>query len=166
MKLFLIALATAASAVAHAQPIHRCEDSQANVSYQQTACASVARVVPVSLALSASAEAASPTDAEIGQPSARRMRAKQEAVDIAARVLLRQQQPDLRRAQQYAENRQRCAEAMRVAELCGKHAGTFYCDEQGFQPIPEAARAKTVALDNSGTYRMERCALDATKPGS
>lgn len=163
MKFLLVALAAAASAVAHAQ-VHRCEDSQGRTSYQQTACATVARATPAvddpgvgDLPL----EAASPNDAEIGYPSARRVRAQQEAVTIAARVRQRQEQSNQRDALRRADNRERCIEALRVAELCGKHAGTFYCDAQGFQPVPLTGRTRTAVLDNDSTFRMERCVVEA-----
>lgn len=163
MKFFLVALAAAASTAAHAQ-VHRCEDSQGNTSYQQTACVTVARAAPAMDDAGLAGrppEGASPTDAEIGYPSARRVRAQQEAVAIAARVRQRQEQPDQRNALRHAENRVRCIEALRVAELCGKHAGAFYCDAQGFQPVPLAGRTRTAVLDNDSTFRMERCVLEA-----
>jgi hypothetical protein len=62
---------------------------------------------------------------------------------------------------QYAENRRRCQAALKVAELCGKFAGTFYCDEKGFQPIAPDLAVKPAILDNGSRYKMERCALDA-----
>jgi hypothetical protein len=68
-----------------------------------------------------------------------------------------------RKEVQYAENRRRCQAALRIAESCGKFAGTFYCDDKGFQPIVPHLAIKPAALDNDGRYRMERCALDAAK---
>lgn len=155
MKLLLLALVAAFPAVAQAQAVYRCEVGLAHVSYQQTACDAATRVGLVS------PEPFSPTDAEIGQPSARRQRAKAEGVAIAARVLMRQESPNQRDALRHAENRGRCAEALRIAHLCGRHAGTFYCDAKGFQAVPEAARAKAVSLNNSDRHLMERCARDA-----
>ena len=61
----------------------------------------------------------------------------------------------------YAESRRRCQAALKVAELCGKHAGTFYCDDKGFKPTNPAARP--AALGNSARYKMERCVLDAAR---
>ena len=61
----------------------------------------------------------------------------------------------------YAENRRRCQTALRVAELCGKFAGTFFCDEKGFQPI--TVLVKQARTDNGGRYKMARCALEAAK---
>jgi len=68
-----------------------------------------------------------------------------------------------RKEAQYAENRRRCQAALKVAELCGKFAGTFYCDEKGFQPIVPALAVKPAAQCNAAGYQMERCALDAAK---
>jgi hypothetical protein len=96
-----------------------------------------------------------------GLPSARRDRAREESIAIAARVLVRREGTNQRVAQQHAENRDRCVEAMRVAHLCGKNAGTFYCDSHGFQSIPVAAREKPVALSNGARHQMEQCARDA-----
>ena len=64
---------------------------------------------------------------------------------------------------QYAESRRRCQAALEVAELCGKYAGTFYCDEKGFQPIAPGGAAKPAPMDNTERYKMERCVLDATR---
>jgi hypothetical protein len=157
----VLALATAFPAVARAQAIYRCDAGSGNVSYQQTACVTPTHDAPFGAILPVLAEPASPTDAEIGQPSARRDRAREESVAIAARVLVRQEGTNQRAALQHAENRGRCVEALRVAHLCGKNAGTFYCDSQGFQAIPVAAREKTAALGNGERYRMEQCARDA-----
>lgn len=60
----------------------------------------------------------------------------------------------------YAENRRRCQQALRVAELCGKFAGTFYCDEKGFEPVAPGF-ARPAVLDSRSRYKMDRCALDA-----
>jgi hypothetical protein len=68
-----------------------------------------------------------------------------------------------RKELQYAKNRQRCQEALRVAELCGKFAGTFYCDEKGFQSITANVAIKPAAMDNVGRHKMERCAQDAVR---
>lgn len=65
-----------------------------------------------------------------------------------------------RQAARYAENRQRCQTALKVAELCGKFAGKFSCDEKGFKPISGGAAIKPVVLD---TYKMELCAVQAAK---
>ena len=162
MRLLLVVLAAAASTAAQAQ-VHRCEDGQGNTSYQQTACATLAPAPAPGDSGTAGRppEGVSPTDAEIGHPSARRERAQQEAVAIAARVRQRQEQPDQRDALRHAENRERCVEALRVAELCGKHAGTFYCDAHGFRPIAVAARAKDVGSGHGHPWQVERCAVDA-----
>lgn len=63
----------------------------------------------------------------------------------------------------YAENRRRCRTALRVAELCGKFAGTFFCDEKGFQRITVQAPIEPARTGNGDRYKMERCALDAAK---
>ena len=63
----------------------------------------------------------------------------------------------------YADNRRRCQAALKVAELCGTFAGTFYCDDKGFQPIAPELAVKPAALDNRSRYQMERCALDAAR---
>ncbi len=68
-----------------------------------------------------------------------------------------------RKEAQYAQNRRRCQAALQVAELCGKFAGTFYCDEKGFQPIAADASAKRVVMNSVTRHKMERCALDAAK---
>jgi hypothetical protein len=94
-----------------------------------------------------------------------RLWSQQQQVAISTRVQEQQKVLDDRDSTQYAANRERCASAMRIADLCGKHAGTFYCDARGFQPIPEAARVKPAALNNGGRNEMERCAREAAQAG-
>jgi hypothetical protein len=65
-----------------------------------------------------------------------------------------------RQAAHYAENRQRCQAALRVAELCGKFAGKFSCDEKGFKTLADKT-GKPAIPDPAGASRMERCAVDA-----
>lgn len=69
-----------------------------------------------------------------------------------------------RKEVQYAENRRRCQAALRVAELCGKFAGTFYCDAKGFRSIAPALAARPKAMDHDARYKMQRCTLDAARP--
>jgi hypothetical protein len=92
-------------------------------------------------------------------------RAPQESRAMAARVRQHQAQLEARDAARYAENRRRCAAALRIAELCGRHAGTFYCDARGFQPIPQAQRAREIPLDNPARQLMDECARRAAQGG-
>jgi len=178
MKAALLLLLTAFSAALHAQAVYRCEDGVANVTYRDTPCAvSVAANgadqsqpyapgAPAPPLVLAGLEAASPGDWEIGQPSARRDRARSEGLAIALRVRARQKPQDDRNAARHAENRQRCGVAMRVADRCGKFAGLFYCDEKGFVPIAQDVARRPVVLDNGSRYTMERCAAqEAAKSG-
>lgn len=82
---------------------------------------------------------------------------------IALRVSKRLRAENDRDEVERAANRRRCQAALRVAELCGKFAGTFYCDENGFESIPVNVTPKPAVLDSGGRYRMERCALDAAR---
>ena len=83
---------------------------------------------------------------------------------IALRVKKLQSVSNDRHEIQYAENRRRCQAALRVADLCGKYAGAFYCDAKGFQPIvAEAATRPVVVMSNGDRYRMEHCALHAAR---
>ena len=86
-----------------------------------------------------------------------------EQIAIGLRVKQIQRIASDRNEAQYAENRRRCQAALQVAELCGKYAGTFYCDEKGFQPIAADPAVKPAVLDNRSRYQMERCALDAAR---
>jgi hypothetical protein len=88
---------------------------------------------------------------------------RMEQIAIGMRVQQNLKIASDRKEGQYAQNRRRCQAALQVAELCGKFAGTFYCDEKGFQPIAAGASARAVAMDNVGRHKMERCALDAAK---
>ena len=88
---------------------------------------------------------------------------EQEQIAIGLRVRENLKIANDRNEARYAENRRRCQAALQVAELCGTYAGTFYCDEKGFQPIVADPAIKPVVLDNNARYKMQRCALDAAK---
>lgn len=93
--------------------------------------------------------------------SPRRPEAVKEQLAIGIRVNARVRSVDARRAAQYAENRERCEAALRVAEQCGKYAGAFYCDEKGFKAIPESQRVRPVARDSRSPLEAKRCAMTA-----
>jgi len=88
---------------------------------------------------------------------------QREQVAIGVRVRHNLRLASDRNEAQYAENRRRCQAALQVAELCGKFAGTFYCDEKGFKPITVDTATRPIVMDNSTRHKMERCALDAAK---
>lgn len=160
MKFACGVLITTFSAAIHASPVYRCEYGQGNVAYQDTPCPTPRTSVATTDFFTAP-DATGPWDS--GRPDPRRLLAQQEGRAIAIRVRARQAVSDGRNAPQYAENRSRCAMALRVADECGKYAGTFYCDEKGFQPTPKADRAERPVLDNAGRYKMERCAQDSAR---
>jgi hypothetical protein len=155
MKFAWIVLMAAFSAVTYAEPVYRCEDGSAHIVYQGTPCPTPTSEAAAPLL----ADATAAWDSE--RPDPRRLHMQQEGLAIAIRVRARQAVSDDRDAARYAENRSRCATALRVAAACGKFAGTFYCDEKGFQPIPEAERVERPVPDSGAKYKMERCALDA-----
>jgi hypothetical protein len=101
-----------------------------------------------------------PTVWSTGQSERRHLQMQEQGLLIAKSVQARDKLAEDRDAARYADNRLRCATALRVAALCGKHAGTFYCDAKGFQPIPQAERKQPV-FDNGARFRMERCAQEA-----
>lgn len=158
-------------ATADARSVYRCATGPDDVAYQDTPCDTGTSSVDPDLPHDASTpvpslfdlEAASPGDWEIDYASPRRTRARQEGLVIAARVQARQKQLDERDAARHAENRQRCEAALRVAELCGKNSGTFYCDAKGFQPIAPGARVKSAFAGSRDRYTMESCALEAAR---
>lgn len=96
-----------------------------------------------------------------GEKHAEEKRLEQIAIGLRVQQLLRI--ANQRKEVQYAESRRRCQAALQVAQLCGKFAGTFYCDEKGFQPVAADAAVKSVAMDSGSRFAMERCALDAAK---
>ncbi|HEX9625710.1 MAG TPA: hypothetical protein VGA00_02100 [Acidiferrobacterales bacterium] len=164
-------LLAAFSAMADARPVYRCVTGPADVAYQDTPCATGTSAADPGLLHDPSTpvpslfdlEAASPGDWEIGYASPRRTRAVQEGLAIATRVQARQKPLDERDAARHAENRQRCASALRIAELCGKNSGTFYCDAKGFQPIAPGERVKSAFAGSRDRYTMESCALQAAR---
>lgn len=165
MKFILpVLLLMVASATAHAQPVYRCDDGLANVAYQDTPCdtgTAAPRDPNAPIPSLFELEAASPGDWEIGFASPRRTQAKQEGHAIALRVQERQKPLDERNAARHAQNRERCETALRIAERCGKNAGTFYCDARGFQPV--APEARPILAGKVDKYQMERCALEAAR---
>ena len=42
--------------------------------------------------------------------------------------------------------------------MCGKNAGTFICDENGFVPLGEAATASAHVPTAAEEFSMEQCA--------
>ena len=86
-----------------------------------------------------------------------------EQIEIGMRVQQNLKIESERKEAQYAENRRRCRAALQVAELCGKFAGTFYCDEKGFQPVAADASVKPAVIGNVDRFKMERCPQDAAK---
>jgi len=88
---------------------------------------------------------------------------RREQIAIGVRVRHNLRLASDRNEVQYAENRRRCQAALRVAELCGKFAGTFSCDDKGFKPITVDTGTRPIVMDNSARHKMERCALDAAR---
>jgi len=119
-------------------------------------------VLLVTVSASAHAQGSSPWTNERFTPEHQQEK-QRERLAIALRVEQLQGASNDRNEVQYAANRRRCQAALRVAELCGKHAGTFYCDAKGFRPLEAEAAARPVVMSNDARYRMERCALDIGK---
>ena len=92
-----------------------------------------------------------------------RLWAKRETLAMAARVLAREQSEGNRKEVQYAENRARCKEALRVADLCGKFEGLFECGEKGFRPVATDPAPKPAEMDGASRYAMDRCARAAER---
>ena len=171
MKWILFLVRTAATAVVDARQVYRCAGSPAH--YRDTLCppppgASVP--APPALAPSDTAPFLDwPQDGPGGwnadQPVDQRLRAQRETLAMAARVLAREQSESNRKEVQYAENRARCKEALRVADLCGKFEGLFECDEKGFRPVATDPAHKPAAMDGASRYEMDRCARAAERQG-
>jgi hypothetical protein len=117
-------------------------------------------VLLVTLSASVHAQGSSPWTNERFTPEHQQEK-QREQLAIALRVEQLQGASNDRKEVQYAENRGRCQAALRVADLCGKFAGTFYCDARGFRPIAANAAALPVVMDNGTRNRMEHCALAA-----
>lgn len=113
------------------------------------------------MALGATAQGQSASDSA-GQPGARRPAAEKQQLAIGMRVSERVNSLDARKAAQYAENRERCQVALRIAEQCGRFAGAFYCDEKGFKAIPERERIKVVARHKLSPVEQQSCGMTAT----
>lgn len=101
------------------------------------------------------------------QRKQRRRQEYQMAISETARLELLQKPFRDRQAVGHAGNLRRCENAMRVAALCGKHAGMFFCDEKGFRPAPVTPTniLRRVTLSNGEAFNMEQCALQAMKGG-
>lgn len=161
-------LLLAASAGVCAERVYRCEDRAGAVAYRDTPCAvprgpALPETHRTDDAVSPDVPAGALGDWHRGEPVDRQPWIREETLTIARQVQARQQRLDDQRAMQHAENRQRCAAAMRVAGSCGKFAGAFYCDAKGFQPVALEARLPPVARDNEARHAMERCAAAAAR---
>src|SRR5690349_23893887 len=123
----VLAILTALSTpVAAAQPLHRCDDDTGKVTYQEAPCAAL----PSRPFLETPS---APGDLNSEPHDQRRLEADPRLVAMKSRVEQLMKPANDRRAAQYAVNRERCQAALRVAELCGKFAGAFYCNERGFK---------------------------------
>lgn len=94
--------------------------------------------------------------------SASRPAAATQELAIGMRVSARVNTLDASKAAQYAENRERCQAALRIAEQCGRFAGAFYCDEKGFRAIPARERIKVIARRDLSPEERQRCEMTAT----
>jgi hypothetical protein len=139
--LFLLLAACAFTADAGG-PAYRCVDGHGQITLQDTACA------------------ARP-DASIASGRERRQQAHAEARLVSMRLL-----PlfGTSRAAQYADNRRRCEDRLRVEALCGRISGLFTCDAQGFRPIGRSD-SMARAADRNGyqrAFQVEQCAQQAS----
>lgn len=172
MKYALVLFLTMFNTVAYAASVYRCDDGAGQVVYQDRDCGEApveAETNPDQPAepLAAAAPLAIKLDADRDYQQRRqwRRRAKREAPAEALRLqLLLKPSDDLRQAE-YAENHNRCQNAVRVAELCGSPAGFFSCDARGFSPnsIMPVGTPKRGEIDNGALFKIEQCALQAEK---
>lgn len=153
MHLVLAILIALIAPVAAAQPLYRCDDDSGKVTYQDTPC-----VVLPSRPFVETPSAPGELNSE--PPDHRSLQEDARLVAMKSRVRQLMKPANDRRTAQYAVNRERCEAALRIAEQCGKFAGAFYCNEQGFKAT---ANFKPPILDNISRNKMERCALDAAK---
>lgn len=179
MKHALILLLTIAANAAHAFPLHRCTDHQGRIAFQDRPCGPLrGRAEPAPLApgpgsVSGRSARSVTVSTALLKPGERSFQLRQRPhpqVPHAARAnhaerlaLLKAQREG--KALEYAGNRHRCQDAMRISALCGKFAGMFFCDDQGFRPIPQTERGarRMPALSNDQAFTMEQCALQAAQ---
>lgn len=163
----LLLLAVSVGAGAGAQPAQLCGDRAAAGAHRDASCAAPPAPALPDPDRSGIVRPDMPADAlgdwHTGEPVQRQPWARKQQRTMALQVQARQKKLDDRLAVQHAENRQRCASALRVAAACGKFAGTFYCGEKGFQPIAPEARVSPVAMNNASRHAMERCATQAAR---
>lgn len=179
MKSAPVLLLTVFSAMAYAEPIYRCESSSGMLSFQDRICleqpgeggpnqsqpaGQVPPAVPADMAYFEAGEGGL-RGSTYQQRAPQRLQARLSVRAQALHMRMLLKPANDRREAQYAKNRHRCQNAMRVAALCGKFAGRFSCDEQGFRPesIVEVSLPKPSVTDNGSAFKMEQCAMQAMK---
>lgn len=178
MKYAFVLLLMGFNAFAFAQPIYRCEERPGHIAFRDTPCTEQ----PVD----GGADPIQPGEPVIQLPAASRvsnsmpaywqgdwsqlqrrqpgLQAKFKADALAQRERALWQPSHDRKTAGYLENQRRCKNAMRVAALCGKFAGKFYCDEQGFRPalLTDVNTPTSAVIKHGSQYTMEQCALQVT----
>lgn len=163
---FLLALPLLAfCTLALSQPFHRCDRGSGVLVLQDRPCVQLTQGSPGG---SAAAYDLAQAERQAGMDRLQAQQRAQEAAAAAAAAAAENQRVRLllkgsgeRRSAQHGQNRRRCETAMRIASLCGKFAGRFSCDDQGFRLLPGV-----VAVGESGggarqDYMVNQCALRA-----
>lgn len=159
----LMLLALAFVPLAHAAPLYRCDMRSGEVSYQDRPCMEVAHASKTSLEQFAAGED------DWNRPQDRQRR--RQAVVAGRAETLRQKRlfnPAVgHRDAVYAASRRRCEDALNVAAFCGRRAGTFFCDEQGFRILPaeEVDFISSRAFRRASNYTIDQCELQAKAGG-
>lgn len=161
MKFLLAPPLLAFCTLAFAQPYYRCDNGSGVLVLQDRPCVQMTQGSPGGSAASYDLAMA---ERQIGLEQ---LQAQQRAQEAAADKLESQRIRQLlkgsgeRRSAQHGENRRRCETALRVAELCGKFAGRFSCDDQGFRLLPGAVATGEFAGGERQDYMVNQCALRA-----
>jgi hypothetical protein len=158
MKYVLALLLLGSTAIAHAQPVYRCADSRGQLTLQGQPCADIS-VEIVTL---------QPDEGQADWDRQQKMqRSAQKTIAVHAesfqmRTLL---QPDERKMAQSVVNLRRCHSALRAAKMCGKFAGMFSCDENGFrrEELTQADGLKWSMLRGGSASNMQQCVQQAAE---
>lgn len=173
-------LMATASLAANAHPIFRCDDGLGHISFQSRACPLAKHVTAQDETAQSHPPAGAqkavfkgsfmafetdPTPQAPPSPILSERQSHRHQNDAEQRRLqLLLQTLNIQRDAEYAASRARCENAMRIAAICGKYSGRFYCDDKGFRAVPaEQAPPMQPALNARDALSMEQCARQASR---
>jgi len=153
MKYKFALLLLMSSSLAEAEAINRCVDRQGQLSFQNQPCAS--NQIEADRFQSENSQ----TMERLQQKSVYRPQAGIDDHFVSRREQMPLQTLDASETALDIDNQNRCQSALRVAQMCGKHAGMFTCGEHGFQHegAATAVNMKSSMTKSVSAVKMQEC---------